>query len=205
MSGEKQPPPKRAGVVNAEEFEARNKAKLIIADAEQKAKEIIDAALGARDEVFAKAREEAVADAQSKFTEELARAKLQAGQILAASEADIIDLSLKIAAKILGLDLERDPELVLEVASNVIQSMRAAKAMVLRVHPEDGKVLRARKPKLLELVGRSIDVGIRDDVDVERGGCIVQTEFGTIDGQIRTQFKMIENVFQPDNAKKETK
>jgi len=203
LSGEKLP--RRAGVVNAEEFEARNKAKEIIAEAQKKAEEIKAEALAARDEVFAKAREEAMAEVQAQSTEELARAKIQAGQLLAASEQDIVDLALKVAAKILGIDLERDPELVIEVAANVIQSMRAAKAMVLRVHPEDGKVLRARKPKLLELVGRSVDVGIRDDSDVERGGCVVQTEFGTIDGQIRTQFKMIENVFNPDAAKKESK
>ena len=203
MSGEKLP--RRAGVVNAEEFEARNKAKEIIAEAQKRAEEIKAEAMAGRDEVFAKAREEAMAEVQAQSTEELARAKIQAGQLLAASEHDIVELALKVAAKILGIDLERDPELVIEVAANVIQSMRAAKAMVLRVHPEDGKVLRARKPKLLELVGRSVDVGIRDDADVERGGCVVQTEFGTIDGQIRTQFKMIENVFNPDAAKKESK
>ena len=73
------------------------------------------------------------------------------------------------------------------------------------MHPEDGKLLRSKKPKLLELVGRSVDLAIRDDGDVERGGCIVQTEFGVIDGQIKTQFKMIENVFLPDASKKEAK
>lgn len=202
MSGEK---PRRAGVVNAEEFEAGKKAKQILADADEGAKKIIAEAEAKRDEIFAKAREEAMAEVQAESTEVLARAKLQAGQILASSEEDIVDLALKVAAKIIGIDLERDPELVIEVAANVIQSMRAAKAMVLRVHPEDGKLLRSSKPKLIELVGRSIDVGIRDDADVERGGCIVQTEFGTIDGQIRTQFLMIKNVFQPDTAKKETK
>ncbi len=203
LSGEKSP--RRAGVVNAEEFEARNKAKEIIADAMRKAEEIIAAAAVARDEVFAKAREEANAEVQAQATEELARAKLQAGQILAASEHDVVQLALKIAAKILGRELESDPELVLEIAANVIQTTRAAKALILRVHPEDGKLLRSKKPKLLELVGRSVDLAIRDDGDVERGGCIVQTEFGVIDGQIKTQFKMIENVFLPDVSKKETK
>lgn len=203
LGGEKGP--RRAGVVNAEEYEARNVAKQIIAEAHKKAEEIKEEARLGKEQVFARARDEAIAEVKAQATEELARAKLQAGQVLAASEHDIVDLSLKIAAKIIGLDLERDPALVLEVAANVIQSIRAAKAMVLRVHPEDGKILRAKKPNLLELVGRSIDVGIRDDADVERGGCMVQTEFGVIDGQIRTQFEMLENVFLPKSAKKETK
>ena len=203
LSGEKSP--RRAGVVNAEEFEARNKAKEILAEAQRRADEIIAAAGVARDEVFTKAREEAYAEVQAQSTEELARAKLQAGQILAASEHDVVQLALTIAAKIIGRELEHEPDLVLEIAANVIQTTRAAKALILRVHPEDGKLLRSKKPKLLELVGRSVDLAIRDDGDVERGGCIVQTEFGVIDGQIKTQFKMIENVFLPDAAKKEIK
>jgi type III secretion protein L len=203
-SGEKAAP-RRAGVVNAEEFEARTKAKEIIAAAERRAEEIKSEAAAAREDVFAKAREAAIAQVQAQSTEELARAKLQVGQLIDAAEGDIVSLSLKIAAKIIGRELEHDPDLVLEIAANVIQTTRAGKALILRVHPEDAKLLRLKKPKLLELVGRSIDVAIRDDGDVERGGCMVQTEFGVIDGQIRTQFEMLENVFKPEAVKKESK
>jgi type III secretion protein L len=77
--------------------------------------------------------------------------------------------------------------------------------MVLKVHPEDGKILREKRPRLMELIGRAVDIAIRDDAEVERGGCIIQTEYGTIDGQIRTQFEMLRNVLMPDTAKKENK
>jgi type III secretion protein L len=57
----------------------------------------------------------------------------------------------------------------------------------------------------MELIGRAVDLSIRDDADVERGGCVIQTEFGTIDGQIRTQFEMLRNVLMPADGKKEVK
>lgn len=199
------PPPRRGGVVNAEEFEAMTTAKQIIADAQKKAEEIKAEALRFKEEVFAKAREEAKADVQARAAEELARAKMQAGQIVSEAEKDVLELALKMSAKIIGRDLERDPEIVIEICATAIESARGSKAMVLKVHPEDGKVLREKRPRLMELIGRAVDIAIRDDAEVERGGCIIQTEYGVIDGQIRTQFEMLKNVLMPDGQKKESK
>lgn len=199
------PPPRRAGVLNAEEFDAHKRARLIVVEAEKRAEEIKAEALRFRDEVFAKAREEAKADVQAWAAEELARAKLQAGQIVAGAKDDALELSLKMAAKIIGRDLERDPGLVAEIAATALEAARSAKAMVLKVHPDDGKLLREKRPRLMELIGRAVDLSIRDDPDVEQGGCIIQTEFGVIDGQIRTQFEMLRNVLMPADAKKEVK
>jgi type III secretion protein L len=197
------PPPRRAGVLNAEEYEAHGRGKEIIAEAQRKADELMAEAGRHRDEVFAKARDEAKADVQARAADEIARAKLQAGQVLADSEKDILELALKMAAKIIGRDLERDPDLLLEICANATEAARAAKAMILKVHPDDGKLLREKRPRLMELIGRTVDLAIRDDADVERGGCVIQTEFGVIDGQIRTQVDMLKNLLMPETGKKE--
>lgn len=199
------PPPRRPGVLNAEEFEAKTDAKQIRAKAQEEAEAIKAEALRFKEEVFAKAREEAKADVHARAAEEIARAKLQAGQVLADSERDVLELALKIAAKIIGRDLERDPELMMEIVANCTEAARSAKAMIIKVHPEDGKILREKKPRFMELVGRQVDISIRDDAEIERGGCIIQTEYGTIDGLIRTQFDMLRNVLTPTEAKKEVK
>jgi type III secretion protein L len=198
-------PPPRRGVVNAEEYEAKTVAKEIIAKARAEAEEIKAEALRFKEEVFAKARDEAKADVQARQAEEIARAKMQAGQIVADAEKDVLDLALKVAAKIISRDLERDPDLVMEIVANCTEAARTSKAMIVKVHPEDGKILREKRPRLIELIGRSIDLSIRDDSEVERGGCMIQTEYGTIDGQIRTQFEMLRNVLMPADAKKEVK
>jgi type III secretion protein L len=193
------------GVLNAEEFEARNDAKRIIEEAMRKGEEIKAEAERFKQEVFAKARDEAKADVQARSSEELAKAKMQAGQFLQSCEQDIIDLALKVAAKIIGRDLERSPDVLLEICATAVESIRANKAMVLRVHPDDGKLLREKRPRLMELIGRTVDLSVRDDVDVERGGCIIQTEFGTSDGQLKTQFEMLRQLLTPDAGKKEAK
>lgn len=196
-------PPPRGQVLNAEEFEAHSAAKQIIIDAQKKAEEILAEANRQKAELFAKTRDEAKAEVAAKTTEELARAKLQAGEILRGAEPQIVELALKVAQKIIGRDLERDSEVLMEIAASAVEHARSAKAMILRLNPKDGAVLREKKPRLMELIGRSVDLAIRDDADVEAGGCIVQTEFGTIDAQLKTQYEMLRNVLMPDDGKKE--
>lgn len=52
-------------------------------------------------------------------------------------------------------------------------------------------------------MGRSVDIAIRDDADIEAGSCVIQTEFGTVDAQLRTQYEMLQNLFVPDTGKSE--
>ena len=199
------PPPARAGVVSAEDYEAGTTARLIIENAKKQEAEIIAEANRKREEIFATAIKDAKAEVVAKQSEEIARAKMQAGQILADAESDILDLAIKVATKIIGRDLEREPDLVIEICATATEHARAAKAMILRVNPKDGALLREKKPKLMEQIGRTLELAIRDDADVEPGGCIIQTEFGTIDAQLKTQFEMLRSVLYPDTGKKEAK
>jgi type III secretion protein L len=192
-------------VLNAEEYEARGEAKQIIDRANEDAARIVQDAEARRGEVFAKAREEAKAEVMAQAAAELAKAKMQAGQIVAAAENDILELACKVAEKIIGHDLQRDPALVVDICANAIESVRNAKAFVMRVNPRDGMMLRKEKPRLIEAIGRTVDLAIKDDADVRPGGCVIQTEFGTIDAQLSTQFEMLKLVLVPDTAKKEVK
>jgi type III secretion protein L len=195
--------PPRAGVMNAEVFEARQTAHGIVEEAQREKERIIAEAHREREEVLAKAREQGRQEGLAQATEILLRAKMQAGEMLASNERDTIALACKIAEKIIGRDLERQPELLVDMCATAIEQLRNARAMVLRVHPKTAQVLRSRKPELMELIGRAVDLAIREDQEVAPVGCIVQTEFGTVDAQLPTQFEMLQNVLLPDPGKKE--
>ena len=198
------PRPTRAGVMNADVFDARQSAQGIIEEAHKEKERILAEAQREREDVLAKARELGRQEGLAQATEVLLRAKMQAGEMLAANEHDIVALACKIAEKIIGRDVERQPELVLDMCATAIEQIRNARAMVLRVHPKTAQVLRSRKPELMELIGRAVDLAIREDPEVASVGCIVQTEFGTVDAQLPTQFEMLQNVLLPDpNKKKE--
>jgi type III secretion protein L len=193
----------RAGVVNAEVFEASQEAKRILEEARRAAAAIIDEAHQQKEKLLAEYRQLGREEGLAQMSSEIARAKLQAGEILKRTENDLLALSLRIAEKIVGHDLERQPDVIIDICANAIDSVRNAKQLTLRINPKDGGILRSKTPKLMELVGRSVDIAIRDDADVEPGGCIIQTEFGTVDAQLKTQLEMLRNVLISDTAKKE--
>ncbi|OJH39320.1 FliH/SctL family protein [Cystobacter ferrugineus] len=195
--------PPRPGVMNAEVFEARQSAQAILEEAQREKERILAEAQREREDILAKAREQGRQEGLSQVTELMVRAKMHAGELLAQQERDVVALGCKIAEKIIGRDLERDPSLLVDICAKAIEELRNARAVVLRVNPKSAAVLRARKAELMELIGRAVDVAIREDPDVAPVGCIVQTEFGTVDAQLPTQFEMLQNVLFPDQGRKE--
>ena len=75
----------------------------------------------------------------------------------------------------------------------------------MRVNPKDAAILREHRKRLMELIGRVKEIAIKEDPEIARGGgCIVETDSGTIDAQLVTQLEMLRNVLVTDpNAKKE--
>jgi type III secretion protein L len=140
------PRPARAGVMNAEIFDARQSAQGIVEEAHKEKERIFAEAQREKEEVLAKAREQGRQEGLAQASEVLLRAKMQAGEMLAGNEKDVIALACKIAEKIIGRDLERQPELLIDMCATAIEQIRSARSMILRVHPKTAQVLRARKP-----------------------------------------------------------
>jgi type III secretion protein L len=197
------PKPARAGVVNAEVYEAHQTAQQIIAAAEQKAQELIAAAEEQAQGIRAQAAEAGRQEGLAQVTELCVRAKRLAPEVLERAEHEIVALALKVAEKLIGRDLERSPEVVVDLCANAVETVRNAHSIVMRVNPADAQILRDRKPRLMELIGRLKEITIKEDSDVQRWGCILETDAGVIDAQLSTQLEMLQNLLLVDSAKKE--
>lgn len=195
--------PARAGVMNAEVFEARQSAQSILEEAQREKERILAEAQQEREDVLAKAREQGRKEGLAQANESILRAKVQAREIVEGAEAEIVQLACKVAQKIIGRDVERTPEVLVDICATAIEQVRTAKALVLRVHPDTAQFLRGRKADLMQLIGRSVDLAIREDPDVDRVGCVIQTEYGTVEADLPTQLEMLQNVLLPSAGKKE--
>src|SRR3954447_25922967 len=78
--------PPRAGVVNSEEFEARNDAKGIIQQAQEKARQILADAEAKRDAKLADGREEGRQEGLASVTDLIVKAKIARDEMLASVE-----------------------------------------------------------------------------------------------------------------------
>ena len=187
-----QRPGPRGAVVDAEVYDAHQQAKEIIEQAKADATRLLDKARLEREATLAEARKQGREEGLAQATEIIVRAKKEAGGFLAKAEPEIVRLALMVAEKLVGKSLESDKELVLSIAAQAIESVRHQRELVLRVNPEDAELMRNSRKKLMDMLGRTKDIAVREDPEVARGGCIVETENGTVDAQLKTQLQLLE-------------
>jgi type III secretion protein L len=197
-------PARPRGVLDAEDFEARQQAQGIVAKARRDAADIVADAESRKAEYVAQGHEIGRQEILVQSQEILAKAHLQRDQMIVDAEKEILKLALRVAEKIIGRDLERSPEVIADICATAIEYTRNVKAMVLRVNPRDAGELRAHHQDLLDRVGQLAAIAIKEDADVARGGVIIQTEGGTTDAQLSTQLEMLQNILlAPDQPRDE--
>ena len=62
----------------------------------------------------------------------------------------------------------------------------------LRLHPHDFETLGPHVQRLTRVLSRLGKVDVAADPTIAKGGCIVDTHFGTIDQQVESQLRRIE-------------
>ncbi len=190
----------RPGVVEAEVYDAHQKAREILEAAQRQAAQILRSAEAERDALAAKAREEGYQEGLSETTAILVRARQEHRALVAGAEQDAVRLALRIAEKIIGRAVEADRELILSIVAQAVEGVRHQRELVVRVHPDDAELLRNRRAKLMDLMGRTREIAVREDAEIQRGGCIVETEGGAVDARLETQLQAMEQALLGPHA-----
>ncbi|HUV06411.1 MAG TPA: flagellar assembly protein FliH [Spirochaetia bacterium] len=113
-------------------------------------------------------------------------------QIIDDSETQLIGLVLMIANKVIKVISENQRNVVI---NNVIQALRKLKSrgdVVIRVNLADLKLTTEHTRDFMDRIENIKSITILEDSSVDRGGCIIETDFGQIDARISSQLKEIE-------------
>jgi len=114
-------------------------------------------------------------------------------------EPDLVRISFETATKLIELELQETPEIVVHIVSKALGAVRHQKEIYVRVHPEDYDQIIQHKNKLLDQLSRAHDIDIRPDNMIQRGGCLIESETGTIEATIQKQLKSIEKLLLGDS------
>ncbi len=108
------------------------------------------------------------------------------------NEAEIVSLILTVSKKIVGYEINTNGiEAVKHVVKEALSYVSEKKVVTLRLSPDD-----VRKIHTLEQM-KVIDQNVKmvEDSTITSGGCIVETNFGTVDSQIETRWEEILKAF----------
>ncbi len=184
----------RKSIIDKEVFEATNESKRIIEQANREAQNIILKATQEKEAILKKAYDDGYQNGLKNVTELIAQAKLSIGQEIALVESEVIKLVIACAKKVVQKELEFYPESIVDIVHNALTAARQQHELFIRVNPKDIEILHENKSILMEALARAIDVDIREDPSIEPGGCIIDTEIGSIDARLSIQFEMLEKL-----------
>jgi flagellar assembly protein FliH len=122
----------------------------------------------------------------------LERAQDKRVEILEETEQEIISLVLLIARKVIKVISENQRNVVI---ANVVQALRKVKGrgnIIIRVNIADLKMSTEHIKDFINQVEGAKSVQIVEDSSVDEGGCIIETDFGEIDGRISSQLAELE-------------
>ena len=113
-------------------------------------------------------------------------------EIIQGSETQVINLVLLISKKVIKVISENQRNVVI---NNVVQALRKLKSrgdVVIRVNLDDVELTSDHINDFMKMVENVKSVTVLEDSSVDRGGCIIETDFGQIDARISSQLHEIE-------------
>lgn len=117
---------------------------------------------------------------QKKFTHEMKQL-----------ETILIDLSMGVAKHLISKEILLNSDIVINQVKKAIASLDEDKIFKLHLNPGDVDILKAVHSSLLSDEIESKSIVITPDSSVDRGGCILETSAGFIDGRINSQLEAL--------------
>jgi len=187
--------------------QAQDEAAKILADAESRASEIVAESRAKMDEQLKEGYDDGYKKGQEagfregnleaqRLTDRLhtiiERMMDKRQEILAETEQQIVDLVLLMTRKIVKVISENQRNVVV---SNVVQALRKVKGrgeVIIRVNLNDVAMTTQHIKDFLSAAENIKNITVVEDSTVDRGGCLIETDFGSIDAKIVSQLNEIE-------------
>lgn len=163
-------------------------ARAILARAQQEARALLQAVEDEVAQAVAAAREQGQSDGMAETRDLRAEIERLAESLQRDVEPEAVTAALQIARRVYLREIDQHPEAIVDVVRQAVLGSRQMREIFIRVHPTHVEPLRAHRRVIVDVLGRAKDIDIREDADVDRGGCVIETELGSIDARIETQF-----------------
>lgn len=195
----------QAAVIKAD---AENEAAAIIEKAKAEAAQIVAEANAQHDKIVSEARNEGFEQGSQEGFEKgsaeverliermhkiLEAVMQRREEILQDTESQIVELVILMARKVIKILSENQKNVIM---ANTVAALRKVKTrgnVTLRVNIEDVKLTTAHADEFIQHVENVQGITVQEDSSVEKGGCIVETDFGAIDARISSQLTELEN------------
>ncbi|SHJ91797.1 FliH/SctL family protein [Paramaledivibacter caminithermalis] len=180
--------------------DARKEENRIISEAYEKSKKIMEQS---RKEGFEQGKKEGFKEgklqADSIIQEALTikrQTEANMRSLVNGLEEEIIKLTISTVEKILNKKVEEEYDVILNLIKIGLEKCAFTENLILRVSVDDYDFVLSSKDKILALSQNINDIIIKQDKSLSKGSCIIDTQSGSVDSSIKTQFDQVKEMFE---------
>jgi len=121
-------------------------------------------------------------------------------EVVQSSEAQLIDLSMTIAEKIVQKQIEMDPSIIKSVVEDTFNKISGSDRITFKINPEDVAIFNEFQPYIESRLIGVEKITIQQDGSIAQGGCIIETDLGFVDVTIKEKLNIIAQTFKKVKA-----
>lgn len=168
--------------------EARERAGMIVAQAEKQAEEIKE-----------KGYQDGLAQGKLEMSEQMILNVANTVNYFESIERRVVHIVMEAVNKVMGSIPSE--ELIVSVVKNALAAKRNQKQITVRVSPEELDTVRGKLGEITAEFPSISFVEVESDARLSKGGCILESEIGTVDASIDVQLEALRRavvkVFKP--------
>jgi flagellar assembly protein FliH len=115
------------------------------------------------------------------------------------TEADLIDLAVKMAEKLVCRQLDVWPDTIIDIVKEACNQARDCKEIVQYVPARQLESIIAKQGERDAQLYKTEHFAIRSDPNLKYGGCRIETEQGYIDASVETMKEQLSRLFKDDS------
>ncbi len=182
-------------VIPAEDFSTLMEAKEILSRAKEDVEHYKKKVEEECQQLKEQAKEEGFSEGLEKFNEHLIYFDKQIRFIQMDLQKQILPLALKAAKKIVGEQLNLNPETIVDIVIQAVAPVAQHHRFTIYVNKVDKEILETQKPKIKSILEQVQVFTIQERNDIEPGGCIIETESRIINASLENQWRALETAF----------
>ena len=130
------------------------------------------------------------ADAIEQLKETISQVAAQRHDFIEQTESDLVALVFDIAEKLVHHQIAND-DVIYHTVKSMLEYTVDHEKVLIRVHPAELAKLEPHREEFLSQVKGVELLDIIEDFGIDQGGCLLETNLGTIDAKIDTQFEQV--------------
>lgn len=183
-------------VIKASDFGAMLSAEEMLQQVKEDADAYVRKVTEEAETIKEQAQQQGFEEGFRQWTEQIAYLEEEIKKVRADVQKTVIPVALSAAKKIVGQELELSEDVIVAIVTDNLKAVSQHSFIKIFVHPSESEIIELRKEELKNIFESLESLKILPRKDIEKGGCVIETEAGIINAQLGNRLTILEQAFQ---------